>query len=62
MPDDTSAPLCAVCSDPVDPDEAHWLHEPTCPAAYGRPANGCRCDQWVHPECCPEPDCQGVAT
>jgi hypothetical protein len=55
MPDPTRAPgyrppLCAVCSDPVDPETAHNPHEADCPG------EGCTCDLWVHPECCPECD------
>jgi hypothetical protein len=53
----TSNPLCAVCSDPVDPDEAHWQHQPGCLDANGVRAENCACDLLVHPECCKDPGC-----
>jgi hypothetical protein len=63
MPESTPSPLCAVCSDPVDPEEAHWLHESDCPKRDShRRVDYCLCDQLVHPECCPEPGCQEPAT
>jgi uncharacterized protein DUF6573 len=45
--------LCAVCSDPVDPEEAHWLHERDCENVEQLPARFCTCDLLVHPGCCP---------
>ena len=64
----TSAPplLCAVCSDPVDPDDAHHLHADTCTGRLdghlgrdvdGQPIDGCTCDLVAHPGCCPAPEC-----
>ena len=60
---------CAVCSDPVEPEAEHWLHEPGCPvpamagaehvpgAVEVRDAlDACDCDLVAHPVCCP--DCQ----
>jgi hypothetical protein len=57
MPQSTSTVLCAVCSDPVDPDEAHWAHEPGCLDANGVRAVDCTCDLLVHPGCCQDPGC-----
>lgn len=62
-----AAPPCAVCSDPVDPETAHWCHRAGCPlpglsngdhvpgAAEVRTAlDRCDCDELVHPDCCRE--------
>jgi hypothetical protein len=54
MPESTR-PLCAVCSDPVEPDAAHWLHEPDCGKTHG-----CDCDRVAHPDCCPDLECQDI--
>jgi hypothetical protein len=56
--------LCAVCSDPVDPETAHSLHEDECPKSHCSrdPHIVCRCDAVVHPDCCPEPQCQDIGT
>jgi hypothetical protein len=61
MPESTRQ-LCAVCSDPADPEVAHWLHEPECPKSHGPadPDDLCGCDVVAHPECCPELDCQDI--
>lgn len=62
----TESPTCGVCSDPVDEDEAHWLHEEDCQlAALARvemcsgegeireALAGCTCNLVAHPDCCP---------
>jgi hypothetical protein len=49
---DTKRP-CAVCGDPVDPLDAHWLHLEDC-------VEGCDCDAVVHGDCCPDPACAEV--
>jgi hypothetical protein len=61
MPESTPQ-LCAVCSDPADPDTAHWLHEPDCGRRHGAPPADilCGCDRVAHPECCPELECQDI--
>jgi hypothetical protein len=61
MPESTHL-LCAVCSDPVHPDAAHWPHEPDCGNNLQQPPPGepCNCNLVVHPDCCPEPDCQAA--
>jgi hypothetical protein len=58
-------PPCAVCSDPVDPDTAHWAHEADCPLPavakddHPEAPDTCGCDLLVHPECCQQPSCFG---
>lgn len=49
--------LCVECSDPVDPDEAHWPHEDDCPNSGHELTRDCTCDLFAHPECCREPGC-----
>jgi hypothetical protein len=61
---DPTRGLCAVCSDPVDTETAHWLHKDDCGKAHGTaaPDDPCGCDVVAHPDCCPEPECQVVAS
>lgn len=61
MPESTHR-LCAVCSDPVEPDIAHWLHETNCARSHGTvdTDHTCGCDAVAHPDCCPELGCQDI--
>jgi hypothetical protein len=61
MPESTRL-LCTVCSDPVDPETAHRPHTPDCAKSRKAPPPGepCTCDLVVHPECCPELECQDI--
>ena len=53
------AVTCAACGQHMSEDEeAHWGHEPGC-LALTNPADyeGCECDIYYHPACCPDCEC-----
>lgn len=49
--DDDEWPVCDVCGQPVDPDEAHWGHEKNCTHEL---LGVCFCNLKYHPACCPD--------
>jgi hypothetical protein len=62
MPDFNQLRLCAICSDPVDVEGGHSVHEPDCFGDAGQTPPGCQCDLLVHPGCCPAPACRGAVS
>lgn len=57
MPTQDPAQLCAVCSDPIDPDEdLHDIHDDDCPRSQRHTTADeviCACDLVAHPDRCP---------
>lgn len=58
MPD--AFTLCQECDVPIPAGEpAHWYHDPyDCDRFL---TGACRCDGWLCPSCCPEPECTPLA-
>ena len=47
----TDRAVCIVCSDEVDLNDAHWVHQRECPQTRGE--DRCTCHNVAHADCCP---------